>query len=216
MPDYADLMSVVANMQDKAILLRGDSIAFLLTALGEYLEKHFNWNGSGEFGLLTDNESDDIDAIIAKTERALMGNLTGTIVQSVMNVDGALECDGSRYARADYPELWAVIKQAVDDELSVLEVDETYFSVPDLNGRFPIGGVPSGYMDGESEHTLTAEEMPIHSHTEIIAVEAFINGGLEAPAAASQAFEGITGSAGGGSAHNNMPPFTSLRFFIWT
>lgn len=216
MPNYADLTSIAANTQDKAVLLRGDSIAFLLTALGEYLEYHFNWRGSGEFGLLTDNESDDVDAIIAKTERALMGNLTGTIIMSAVPVAGALECDGSRYTRADYPELWAKIKEAVDLEVCILEVDETYFFVPDLINRFPLGGVPSGYMDGESEHTLTADEMPIHTHTEIIAVETFINGGLEAPAAAATAFEGVTGSSGGGLAHNNVPPFTSLRFFIWT
>lgn len=216
MPSYAKLMSVVANMQDKAVLLSGDSIAFLLTAMGEYLERSENWNGSGDFEVLTGEETDNVDAIIAKTERALMGNMTGTIILSAVDVEGTLECDGSRYTRADYPELWAKIKQASDDEMTLLEVDETYFFVPNLNSRFPIGGIPSGYMDGEAQHTLTITEMPAHTHVTTIPIETVINGGLEAPAAAATALLSETGTEGGNEPHNNMPPFTSLRFLIWT
>lgn len=210
MPSYADLMSVVANMQDKAILLKGDSIAFLLTALGEYLEKHFNWNGSGEFGLLTDNESDDIDAIIARTERALMGNMTGCIQMSIIALEGALECNGAEYLREEYPELYAAMAG------TTYIVDEDTFKVPNFDGKFPVGAYAAGYEGGEETHTLTLDEIPEHAHSEIIAVDTVINGGLEAPAAAAVASIGTTGLAGLGMAHNNIPPFHTARFYIWT
>lgn len=216
MPHYADLTSVAADMQSKAILLSGDSIAFLLTAMGEYLENRHVWSGSGEFGTTTDTEWDEASAVIAKAERELMGNLTGTIIMSAVDVPGTLECDGSRYLRTDYPDLWAKIKQAYDDGLTLLEVDETYFYVPDLINRFPLGGVPSGYLAGESEHTLTVDEMPAHAHEYIQASEVTINGGLEAPAFAAVPVPGTTTIVGSGLPHNNMPPLCTIRFLIWT
>lgn len=68
MPNYADLTSVVANETDKAVLLSGQSIALLFTALGELK----CWTGSGDFGRLTDAERDAVGAMVSRAERELM------------------------------------------------------------------------------------------------------------------------------------------------
>lgn len=136
----------------------------------------------------------------------------------------SLVCDGSQYARADYPKLYDVL-------LPALQVDADTLAVPDLRDRFIVGsGGDLNPLDtgGENEHTLTVGEMPTHdhstvphSHSEAGAVSTVINGGLEAPAAAATPAPTVTGaagvtvnSAGGGGAHNNMPPYYALRFCI--
>lgn len=211
MPNYTDLISVAVNMPDKAVSLSGAGIAFILTALGEYLEKHENWRGSGEFGVLTDNQADYVDAVIAFTERSLMGNLTGTYIMSAVPVEGALECDGATYNRVDYPELYAAF---VD---TVYIVDEDTFVVPDLIEAFPLGSTIVGTTGGETDHTLTPEEMPSHGHSvDGTVTAALIPVGLEAAVTLGVPSIGFTDNAGGGVSHNNMPPFHSVRFFIWT
>lgn len=74
MPNYADLTSVVANETDKAVLLSGQSIALLFTALGELNY----WTGSGDFGRLTDAERDAVDAMVSRAERELMSEVQVT------------------------------------------------------------------------------------------------------------------------------------------
>lgn len=73
---------------------------------------------------------------------------------------GWLLCDGSYHSKLAYPELYALL---------VGKTPETTeeFAVPDLSLRSPMG-VGSGLdvlaESGESEHTLTASEMPTHNH----------------------------------------------------
>lgn len=71
------------------------------------------------------------------------------------------------------------------------------------------GSYQSGNTGGESEHALTIDEIPSHVHN--------LNGGWgEGGTSSSQwradqnrpkAIWGNTGTAGGGQAHNNMPPY---------
>lgn len=145
---------------------------------------------------------------------------------------GSLECDGAEYLREDYPLLYAVLD-------AVFIVDADHFVVPDLRGRVVLGAGTGGglstYSVGEAGGieavTLDIGAMPSHSHTntphthtEITAVAAIINGGLEAPAAAAVPGAGITGatsvtidSTGGGGSHENRQPFIALRHCIyWT
>src|SRR5688572_33002804 len=45
---------------------------------------------------------------------------------------------------------------------------QTTFALPNLQGRAPLhfnGAIPLGTVAGEAAHTLTAAEMPAHSHT---------------------------------------------------
>jgi hypothetical protein len=68
---------------------------------------------------------------------------------------------------------------------------------------------------GAEKHTLSIQEMPIHSHR----ISAQSNGvdGSGKVAVGNNAREGsdpYTDSSGGGLAHNNMQPFAVVRYFI--
>ncbi len=76
----------------------------------------------------------------------------------------------------------------------------------------------AGETGGEERHVLTESEMPSHSHT----VSAYRNGsnwnerGNRISAGNpeySSSVSASTSSAGGGSAHNNMPPY--LAVYAW-
>lgn len=138
--------------------------------------------------------------------------------------DNCLICDGSTYARVDYPDLYAALA-------SVFIIDADNFVVPDLRGRTIIGmntSYPMGSASGEAEHTLTAGEMPTHSHTDTghvhttgnsITLAAVMPG--EGPVLTPNPIPALTGSAsanltnaGGGGAHNNMMPYVALQYAV--
>lgn len=76
-----------------------------------------------------------------------------------------------------------------------------------------------GTAGGEQTHTLTVNEMPEHSHGQYVAeksggstsVNYDYNGWSSTGKTVWQGFN--TGSAGGGAAHNNMPPY--IQVSIW-
>ena len=76
----------------------------------------------------------------------------------------------------------------------------------------------AGTTGGEAEHTLTAEELPTHQHP-IWAPNASgeANAAIGLPQTGSKntyyAEASKTGGAGGGKAHNNMPPY--LAVYVW-
>ena len=125
--------------------------------------------------------------------------------------DGHVLCNGLTYTKADYPQAYDLIHINFKDE-----VNET-FVVPNLIGRF-VRHIETGFamasQGGEDTHVLTTSEMPAHTHSEIVPVTTIINGGLEAPANAAIPSTSVTGSTGGGQAHENRPRFVSLRYWI--
>ncbi|AWP28116.1 phage tail collar [Paenibacillus vortex V453] len=103
------------------------------------------------------------------------------------------------------------------------------FALPDYRGRVPIHvsqTIPLGSAQGEASHTLTSNEMPIHTHQ---AVASQTNPTMASPlnnvwAAVPNSFgssvgqnpmnSGSLSTAGGSQAHNNMQPYTVLNYAI--
>ena len=113
---------------------------------------------------------------------------------------------------------------------------QTTFGLPDLRGRAPVHmgqgpGLPNrtlGEVYGSEAVTLTAAQMPLHSHAQAASTNAATAaaGPSGAPAtSATTAFYGsgapdvnmaaaAVGAAGGGQAHDNMAPYTVLNYII--
>ncbi len=102
------------------------------------------------------------------------------------------------------------------------------FALPDLRGRMPIhrsSGFALGQRAGEEGHTLSAAEMPAHTHAMGTqsrpgklpspggAIFAAQRGGYSDTGAAAM-HAGTVGNAGGSQPHPNMPPFLTLNFCI--
>ncbi len=105
----------------------------------------------------------------------------------------------------------------------------TTFALPDLRGRCPIHVGPGhtlGQKSGEETHTLSAGEMPQHTHTaeanSADATAATPNNNVLARQAGRIYDSGnLTGlhsgtitNTGGGQAHDNMMPYLALNFAI--
>lgn len=143
--------------------------------------------------------------------------LIGTVIAMYTETmpDYCLACDGSGpYEQEDYPELFDVLPASAKFG--------TQFWTPDLIGRSIIGaGEGHGFSPhfvgdngGSENETLSIAQIPAHTHAYTSAIPTLINGGLEAPAAAAQPSPAITSSAGLSQAHNNMPPYIALSYYI--
>lgn len=144
-----------------------------------------------------------------------IGSIIGAVTSSAPT--GYLACDGTQYLRVDYPDLYAALDSTFID-------DADHFTVPDFEGRAVIGaGTGSGLTaralgdtGGVETHTLTASEMPSHTHTYLPPT---INPDIEGPGVPDVGATVLgtvtnTGSAGGDGAHENMPPFGVVTWYI--
>lgn len=137
--------------------------------------------------------------------------------------EGFLVCDGTVYARGDYPALYDVLD-------AVFIIDSDNFNVPELSGRVAIGesaGFAIGETGGEIEHTLTSSEMPSHNHSDaghLHALAGEVPGLALSPGELPVDVPGSTETTalgyasiqntGGGNPHNNMQPYSTLRYVI--
>ena len=73
--------------------------------------------------------------------------------------------------------------------------------------------LPAEAVGGSEKHTLIPDEMPMHNHSMGIRIKDQGGGkGYEHTRPANGGFNDVTGSAGQGLPHNNMPPYLSLYF----
>jgi len=127
---------------------------------------------------------------------------------------GWLDCDGTTYDAADYPELDA----ALDDVYR--NTGAGTFTLPDMSGYFLAGvgsGESIGDTGGEASHTLTENEIPAHTHTYLPPAPDIDLNSVGAPdiIAASVGSPTSTGSTGGSAAHENRPPYLAVTFAIF-
>ena len=163
-----------------------------------------------------------VDAQGRPLDRALRPDLPflGEIFMAGFNFAplGYLSCSGQLLPISTYSALFSLLGTTYGGD------GRTTFGLPDLRGRVPISsGQGAGLSDrtlgasgGQEAHTLTAAELPAHSHP---LPEAQVRGtGTQVVGATTGGDRGTsaTGAAGGGQPHNNMPPFLAVNFYIAT
>lgn len=175
----------------------------------------YNWE---KFGTLTPEEAvalawQVLDCYNQEDDDAMIGELVSYL--STNPPYGVLQCTGQTLNNAAYPLLAASLDAVFDN-------GDGTFTLPDFRGRTVIGeGAGPGLTNrafeatgGEETHLLTTAEMPSHLHSvndnSLTAV--FIAPG-EVPAVVTLV-PGVTGSTGGGGAHNNMPPYGVAKIGI--
>jgi len=118
--------------------------------------------------------------------------------------DHLLDCDGSQYARADYPALYAALASAYI-------IDADTFVVPDMRNRVSAGISSTrsmGDTGGSDTVTLDTATLPPHNHTIQNAYgDDVVNGYLGAIGAlVITQTEETTSTTGDGDPHENRQP----------
>ena len=135
--------------------------------------------------------------------------------------EGYVLCDGSQVSIAEYPELY----KAIGDKYNTASTKAGYISVPDLRGRFVVGYDPSnqdyntiGNMGGEALVTLTLDQIPPHSHKITFKEEKWGDNANNRPfpnhTRPDSGYSADTQVTGGGSPHENRPPYFVLAYII--
>lgn len=155
--------------------------------------------------------------------------------------DGFMLCDGRQLRIDRYEGLYRVIGTQYNEGMSAngtkYATDEGYFRLPDLRSRFVVGYnvddedyKRKGMTGGAKQHTLSADELPAHSHkfkdyyytdgfhrynsdnietNEKVGSKStdFDNGWL-------YYYEHETAETGNGHPHESRPPYYSLAYII--
>lgn len=191
-----------------------DDERMLAALLGQLLEltELENWESIGG---LTEQESVDIWQPIFKQFSVGRYCMIGSLVHFATTnpPPDILECDGTSYLRVDYPDLY-------DRLLPSYIIDPDNFNVPDLRDKFLLGaGTGHAVEDtgGEETHVLTVTELAVHDHSYIHVTAGldFFTAGPPDPTGIGSPFPPLTtGSSGGDTPHENMPPFVAFKIGI--
>jgi microcystin-dependent protein len=140
---------------------------------------------------------------------------------------GWLFCDGSLLRIADNDVLYAVIGTTYGGD------GVETFALPDLQGRWPVHTAPDlplGARGGSETVTLTAAQLPAHTHGVLGSAAAATatspdRGVWAATTEPGYAPGAVTGTplamapdalatTGGSAAHDNLPPYLAVHFII--
>jgi microcystin-dependent protein len=150
---------------------------------------------------------------------------TGEIILFAGNFvpSGWALCDGQLLKIANYKELFSLIGVTYGGD------GVTTFALPDLRGRVPVhrsAQTPLASKGGEEKVTLTADHIPAHNHSLVVA-------GAAADSPSPQGYPAIAakkvylagtpsgtmspkavGRSGHGLPHNNMQPYVCINYII--
>ena len=168
---------------------------------------------------------------------AQTGNFIGEIRMFAGNFPpaGWMLCDGSLLPISQYDVLFNILGTTYGGD------GQTTFALPDLRGRMPIHGgngsgmtLTVGQTLGQEQVTLTASQMPAHTHTVAFPADSTVGStyqpggklpsrnaaGIPSYSSGSNATMnsavtvGATGGTGGGQPVPIMPPFLCINFII--
>ncbi|KPJ66518.1 MAG: hypothetical protein AMJ43_07750 [Coxiella sp. DG_40] len=107
---------------------------------------------------------------------------------------------------------WAICDGTTPESQGVS--DATITTTPNLEEKFirMSSDETSGNTGGEATHTLTIAEMPAHTHE--VDCSVFAGTAADARCGGENGETFSTNSTGGGEAHNNLPPYYELVYFI--
>jgi microcystin-dependent protein len=139
-------------------------------------------------------------------------------------------CQGQLLPISEYDALFSLIGTTYGGD------GQNTFALPNLQSRIPIhqgGSYPLGEMNGQEEVTLSAAQIPLHTHglqaTTTAANSTSPAGNLPAaaevptyappsatpaPIPTSMLASAISGGNSGGQSHNNLMPFQCVSFII--
>ncbi|WP_342769996.1 phage tail protein [Paenibacillus cellulosilyticus] len=135
-------------------------------------------------------------------------------------------CNGQTLQISQYQALYSLLGTTYGGN------GQTTFALPDFRGRVPMhfgNGVVLGQQGGEESHTVTTQELPVHSHllkasssgAAVSSPQGAVWAGTSVsayhtsgPGNGGQLSPSTIASTGGTQAHNNMQPYLTLSFCI--
>jgi len=139
----------------------------------------------------------------------------------VSNLQSNVLADGSQPWQSDKMPMGAIIMwSGLSTEIPTgWQICDGTNGTPDLRNRFVVGAgdtYTNGDTGGESEHTLTVDEMPPHNHSYIYDDygENAINNGNHPYVADRSNGTNYVSTEGGGQPHENRPPYYALYYIM--
>lgn len=193
----------------------------------------FDWSEFTEIATIPELMAENRKFREQLAQTATAGVLAGVIQMWAGQAvpEGYLPCDGRELPETEYPELFAAIGTTFNEAWCAAgyeyETREGYFRIPDLRGRFIVGKKESdadyeqsGNVGGAKSVSLQIDQLPRHSHQEQLPYKnVYLSAGAEGvviPSATTgdKAIDTYTLDAGGGSVHENRPPYYVLAYII--
>ncbi len=224
MYDLTTLTGLAVDYPAKPVLLSGQTIVLLLAAL-QNMEFRGQWQNDNL--PLTDAEEDERDIIVSQAfwdinfsevDTMPVGAIVPYLGTSIPT--GYAECIGSVVLRADadYVDLFALIGTTYNTGGE----PGNAFRLPDFRGRDLIGagtgtGLTNrvlGALGGAETHTLLIAEMPVHSHNYSRATGTRAVQPAGDNVRLNQETTTATTTQGSNTPHNNMQPYTVVKWLV--